>query len=115
MPIYRICRNIPEVFEVKADSYDDAVAKISNGEVDDSESLLDTYELVEMIPEKIENPHTDACYRMPQCGVCERPKAPFGRDPGVMMTGSLCGHECPGYLQDPKPGHLWPDEKPEKD
>lgn len=56
--------------------------------------------------------HTDACYDMPSCLVCHRPKAPFGRDPGVMMAGSLCGHECPGYNQDPKPGHFWPDEKP---
>jgi hypothetical protein len=45
--IFRILRNIPEVFEVESDTYDNAVAKIANGEVQESESESDTYELVE--------------------------------------------------------------------
>lgn len=50
--IYRIQRSINEVFEVEADSYQEAVNKISDGEIDESESLNDTYELIEYIGER---------------------------------------------------------------
>jgi hypothetical protein len=26
------------------------------------------------------------------------------------MCGSLCDDDCPGYREDPQPGHLWPGE-----
>ncbi len=29
------------------------------------------------------------------------------------MANSLCDHECPGYLEDPLPGTLWPGESEE--
>ncbi len=44
---FRILRNIPEVFEVEAETYSEALMKIVNGEVEESESLSDNYELVE--------------------------------------------------------------------
>lgn len=47
MTIFRILRNIPEVFEVEADSYEQVVGKIHDGYIEESESLLDIYELVE--------------------------------------------------------------------
>ena len=47
MRTFRILRNIPEVFEVEADSYEQAIEKIHDGYVEESESSSDTYELVE--------------------------------------------------------------------
>lgn len=44
---FRILRNIPEIFEVEAESYESAVVKLHDGEVEESESLSDTYELIE--------------------------------------------------------------------
>lgn len=43
---YRVLRNIPEVFEVEATSYDEAVEKIVDGQIEESESLNDRYELL---------------------------------------------------------------------
>jgi len=44
---YRILRSICEVFEVEADSLDNAINKIAAGEVEESEGLEDRYELIE--------------------------------------------------------------------
>lgn len=44
---FRILRNIPEVFEVEAETYSEALMKIINGEIQESESLSDTHELIE--------------------------------------------------------------------
>ena len=62
---------------------------------------------------------TDACYEMPECLVCHLPKAPRGRSIPGPLSGGYCtsgwprehGY-CQGYLEDPKPGHNWPEEKP---
>lgn len=56
--------------------------------------------------------HSEACWAMPRCLTCGLLKPPFGRDPGVMMSGSMCSSECSGYNEEPKPGHFWPDEEP---
>jgi len=53
---------------------------------------------------------TEACEAMPECSVCRMRKKPLGRSAPLEMANSLCDHECPGYRQDPKPGHLWPGE-----
>ena len=47
---------------------------------------------------------------MPECTVCGRLKKPWGRS--APFGASLCDHECEGYMKDPKPGTLWPDEQP---
>lgn len=47
------------------------------------------------------------------CKTCGRRKAPRGRDPGVYAASGYCGHGCPGYDEEPKPGHFWPGEEPE--
>lgn len=44
---FKILRNIPEVFEVVADSYEQACDMIGEGQVEESVPLSDTYELVE--------------------------------------------------------------------
>jgi hypothetical protein len=48
------------------------------------------------------------------CKVCGLRKKPVGRSAPMEMANSLCDWECPGYNQDPKPGHLWPDETQEE-
>lgn len=66
-----------------------AAAKIERGEMND------------------ELEHTAECYAMPDCAVCGLPKKPIGRD---TLVSGYCDSDCPGYRQDPQPGHLWPDE-----
>jgi hypothetical protein len=52
---------------------------------------------------------TIECERMPECLVCRRRKNPRGRSAPMGMY--LCHpHDCPGYDQEPTPGHLWPGE-----
>lgn len=46
---FRILRQIPEVFTVEAETYEQAVEKIADGEVQESESMSDTYELLEEV------------------------------------------------------------------
>lgn len=57
--------------------------------------------------------HTEECWSMPRCTVCGLIKPPYGRDPGVMMSGGMCGPDCSGYMEEPKAGHFWRDEEPE--
>src|SRR5580765_5875680 len=40
------------------------------------------------------------------CKSCGLPKAPRGRS--VPIGLHMCDHECPGYLQEPHIGSLWP-------
>lgn len=48
------------------------------------------------------------------CAVCGLRKQPFGRSAPMSSAGGLCaGDECPGYMQEPKPGDLWPGERRE--
>lgn len=47
------------------------------------------------------------CELAPECVVCRRRKKPRGRD---SMDNGHCDRDCPGYHQDPQPGHLWPGE-----
>ena len=54
---------------------------------------------------------TEACREMPDCKVCGRRKQPRGRSVPVECHGSYCDYDCEGYEQDPKPGHLWPEEE----
>jgi hypothetical protein len=51
---------------------------------------------------------TTDCEKMPLCEVCHKTKKPIGRDAPVETY--YCDEECPGYRQEPKPGHLWPGE-----
>ncbi len=53
-------------------------------------------------------PCTLACEAAPDCLVCKQRKHPIGRD--APAASSYCGHDCPGYTQEPRPGHLWPGE-----
>jgi hypothetical protein len=51
---------------------------------------------------------TDKCWKPVKCTVCEREKAPVGRDVAAVMHGSYCtSDECEGYRQDPFPPHFW--------
>ena len=54
---------------------------------------------------------TDLCYLMPTCTVCGLRKSPRGRSVAAEMANGLCGPDCPGYYQEPKSGHLWPEER----
>jgi hypothetical protein len=49
--------------------------------------------------------------RLVTCAVCGQQKHPLGRDPGVYAANGYCGHDCPGYMQEPRPGQLWPGER----
>lgn len=54
---------------------------------------------------------TDACVARQTCTTCRKRKSPCGRSVPAEMHGSLCDDDCPGYRQEPKPGHLWPGEE----
>ena len=41
-----------------------------------------------------------------KCAACGLQKKPLGRDPRFIM----CEEDCPGYMDAPKPGQLWPGE-----
>lgn len=47
----------------------------------------------------------------PMCQTCGREKKPIGRDAPDVMAMDLCGHDCPGYLEEPKPSTRWPGEE----
>ena len=47
---------------------------------------------------------------MPECAVCGYRKKPRGRSAPMEMGPYLCGPDCRGYDEDPRAGHLWPDE-----
>ena len=53
---------------------------------------------------------TEDCTREPDCAVCHRRKKPLGRSLPLAMENGYCGHDCPGYMQDPQPGHLFHSE-----
>jgi hypothetical protein len=55
------------------------------------------------------------CAAMPECAVCGLRKKPRGRSAPMEMANSLCDYECPGYDEQPKSGHLWPNELQESD
>lgn len=52
----------------------------------------------------------ESCRAVQDCRRCGRRKAPVGRSVPLPMAGSLCDDECPGYREEPQPGHLWPNE-----
>jgi hypothetical protein len=54
--------------------------------------------------------HTEACWAAPRCLICGLTKKPRGRSAPVETAGSMCDSDCPGYAQEPRPGHLWPGE-----
>lgn len=56
---------------------------------------------------------TRECERVAYCTTCGSRKAPRGRSAPMEMR--CCDFECPGYEQEPKPGHLWPGELAEMD
>lgn len=43
-----------------------------------------------------------------ECVVCHQTKTPNGRSAPLMVA--LCDRNCPGYLQEPRVGSLWPNE-----
>jgi len=46
-----------------------------------------------------------------RCTVCEKPKAPWGRDVAAAVASDFCeAPDCPGYMKDPHPGFKWPGE-----
>ena len=47
---------------------------------------------------------------MPECLVCYKTKRPTGRSVPLECENGYCDFECRGYGQEPKPGHLWPNE-----
>lgn len=51
---------------------------------------------------------TEPCWTMPWCKRCGLRKKPRGRSAPPEMT--LCDHDCPGYVEEPRSGHLWPSE-----
>ncbi|HET7379564.1 MAG TPA: hypothetical protein VFJ24_05955 [Gaiellales bacterium] len=57
---------------------------------------------------------TPACWAMPDCKRCGMRKAPRGRSVPLEAANGYCGWDCPGYDEDPKPGHLWPEEADEQ-
>ncbi len=42
------------------------------------------------------------------CTICHQQKQPRGRSASPLIY--FCNHDCPGYLQDPQVGDLWPGE-----
>lgn len=53
---------------------------------------------------------TEACTAEPDCKVCGRVKMLRGRSYPLEMCGGRCNDDCPGYYQEPMPGHVWPEE-----
>jgi hypothetical protein len=53
---------------------------------------------------------TEACEVWPTCTTCGLVKKPHGRSLPLEMSMGYCDSDCPGYYQDPKPGHLFPGE-----
>ena len=51
---------------------------------------------------------TAACEVMPECARCGHRKKPRGRS--APMQAVYCDRDCPGYLEEPLSGHLWPGE-----
>lgn len=49
----------------------------------------------------------ESCEYAPKCRKCGRTKKPIGRD---SLDNGKCDRDCPGYSEDPTPGHLWPGE-----
>ena len=48
-----------------------------------------------------------------KCKVCGKSKCPAGRSAPIPMRGNLCDHDCEGYMQEPYPDSLWPNEEAE--
>lgn len=56
---------------------------------------------------------TKDCERIAYCETCGKRKSPRGRSAPMEMR--CCDWDCPGYEQDPHPGHLWPGELAQMD
>ena len=56
---------------------------------------------------------TIECERIVYCTVCHSRKRPNGRSAPAECR--YCDYDCPGYEQEPKPGHLWPGELADMD
>lgn len=54
---------------------------------------------------------TEICWRPVKCTECRRTKAPRGRSVPAEAATGYCSYDCEGYEKEPKPGHLWPEEK----
>lgn len=48
---------------------------------------------------------------MPDCKRCGRRKHPRGRSVPLEASTGYCGYDCEGYLEEPRPGHMWPSER----
>lgn len=53
---------------------------------------------------------TEACAAMPRCTKCHRTKPPRGRSVGMAAVSGYCGYDCEGYDEEPRAGHMWPEE-----
>ena len=49
------------------------------------------------------------------CTVCGKRKKPVGRSAPAELAVGMCDFGCPGYLEFPMPGSLWPGEEGEAD
>lgn len=56
---------------------------------------------------------TIECERRVTCSRCGRIKNPVGRSAPAEIYG--CDSDCPGYREEPTPGHLWPGELAQMD
>jgi hypothetical protein len=54
------------------------------------------------------------CWTQVECRDCRRRKAPRGRSVPLAAAGGYCTDGCPGYMQDPKPPHLWSEDDPDR-
>jgi hypothetical protein len=71
---------------------------------------LSSHETKEVTAVSVTLDCTEKCEAAPICAVCGLVKAPFGRSVPLEMANSRCNHDCAGYRQDPRAGHLWPGE-----
>jgi 23S rRNA (adenine2503-C2)-methyltransferase len=49
-----------------------------------------------------------------RCRTCFRTKKPIGRSAPMEAANGYCDTDCPGYVEHPHPGYLWPDETQEE-
>lgn len=54
------------------------------------------------------------CWRVVQCKVCIRRKAPRGRSVATEAASGYCTSDCSGYYTAPQPPHLWSENDPDR-
>lgn len=59
---------------------------------------------------EVRNDCNSRCWNASVCTVCGEYKKLLRND--YAPHRDSCTSDCPGYMKDPKPPHLWPDERP---